>query len=320
MRALRRLALTAALSAAWLGTGSANAERFSFAVFGDIPYTGAERALMPDMFEAMAVRPLAFAVHVGDFKAGNEPCSDALYRDRRSLFDAAPWPLTFVPGDNDWTDCRRRSNGAYDPLERLQVLRRIFHAGSLSLGREPMAVERQGAGPTHGAYPENMRWRRGRIEFLTLNVPGSHNNFGDGPKPSNELLKRSRANAEWIAAAFAQARAQASAAVVMLMQGNPDFEAAAAGTARPGYRELLSQLVAETLAFPGQVLLVHGDTHIHRIDQPLRNPANGAKIANFTRVEVWGSPFMGWTEVSVDDAAREPFRFEARLYSPQSGN
>jgi hypothetical protein len=301
-----------ALIAALLAPVAANAERFGFAVFGDLPYGAAERALMPDMLAAMAARPVTFGVHVGDIKAGDEPCSDTLYRDRRALFDAAPWPLTFVPGDNDWTDCHRRSNGGHQPLERLQALRRVFYPDALTLGRTPMAVERQ------AAYTENSRWRRGRIDFLTLNVPGSHNNFGDGAKPSAEFQRRGRANAEWIREGFARARADGTKAVVILMQGNPDFEAAAAGTPRPGYRELIAQITAETLAFPGQVLLVHGDTHIHRVDQPLRDPSNGAKIARFTRVEVWGSPFMGWIEVSVDDAADKPFRFESRLYSPHS--
>ncbi|MCK7494784.1 MAG: hypothetical protein MZW92_29425 [Comamonadaceae bacterium] len=92
-------------------------------------------------------------------------------------------------------------------------------------------MERQGAGPTHGAYPENMRWRRGRIEFLTLNVPGSHNNFGDGPKPSNELLKRSRANAEWIAAVFARARAEALAAVGDIYAGKSGLRGRRGGDA-----------------------------------------------------------------------------------------
>lgn len=310
MRGLRPLALIAALLAA----GTASAERYSFALLGDIPYNGAERALMPGMFEAMATTPLVFAVHLGDFKAGDARCDDALYRDRRALFDAAPWPLTFVPGDNDWTDCHRRSNGAYDPLERLRALRRVFYPDALTLGREPMVVERQ------ADHPENSRWRRGRVHFVTLNVPGSHNNFGDGPKPTAEFLRRGRANAEWMREGFARARADGAKAVVILMQGNPDFEAAAAGTPRPGYRDLIAQLTAETLAFPGQVLLAHGDTHIHRADQPLRDPSNGAKIANFTRVEVWGSPFMGWIEVGVDDAAEKPFRFASRLHSPHSGD
>jgi hypothetical protein len=132
----RRLALAAVLLAA----GSAGAERYSFAVFGDIPYTRAERALMPGMFQAMAAAPLAFAVHVGDIKAGDARCSDALYRDRHALFDTAPWPLTFVPGDNDWADCHRRSNGAHDPLERLEALRRVFYPGSQRRRRSGQAV------------------------------------------------------------------------------------------------------------------------------------------------------------------------------------
>ena len=32
-------------------------------------------------------------------------------------------PLVYTPGDNEWTDCHRANNGAYDPLERLGVVR-----------------------------------------------------------------------------------------------------------------------------------------------------------------------------------------------------
>jgi hypothetical protein len=44
-------------------------------------------------------------------------------------------PFIFVPGDNEWTDCERLSNGAYDPLERLGKLRRLFWEDEFSLGK-----------------------------------------------------------------------------------------------------------------------------------------------------------------------------------------
>lgn len=303
------LLLTACLAGPF-AAGAARAERFRFAALGDVPYNQAERALMPAMFDTMAAAPFAFAVHVGDIKAGDARCEDSLYRDRRAMFNAAPWPLIYTPGDNDWTDCHRRSNGSFDPLERLATLRRGFYPDAMSLGRAKMALERQ------QGYPENVRWRRGRIVFITLNTPGSQNNWGEAAAPSADFLARGKANAEWLDAAFALAQAESAKAVMILMQGNPDFETAAAGTPRPGYRELLAQFVRLAKAYAGQIVLVHGDTHIHRVDQPLRDPADGARIANFTRVEVWGSPFMGWVDVSVDDEAAQPFRFQSRLYSP----
>jgi hypothetical protein len=38
------------------------------------------------------------------------------------------------------------------------------------------------------------------------------------------------------------------------------------------------------------VILVHGDTHTYRNDEPL---------PGLRRVEVWGSPFVGWLRGSI---------------------
>jgi hypothetical protein len=63
--------------------------------------------------------------------------------------------------------------------------------------------------------------------------------------------------------------------VVLIQQANPDLEDFSAGRGGRAYRELLGQLLAESKAFAGEVLLVHGDSHVHRFDQPLRDPASG---------------------------------------------
>ena len=71
----------------------------------------------------------------------------------------------------------------------------------------------------------------------------------------------------------------------------------------------MSALTAETRNFPGEVLLVHGDTHHYRVDRPLSG-ANEGPLANFTRVEVFGSPFVNWVRVqAIEENGR--IRFEA---------
>ena len=53
---------------------------------------------------------------------------------------------------------------------------------------------------------------------------------------------------------------------------------------------------------------MHGDTHRYRVDTPLRNPVTGAPVANFMRVEVFGSPGMNWVRIRVaEDAGRVRF-------------
>jgi hypothetical protein len=231
------------------------------------------------------------------------------------LFQASSVPLVYVPGDNDWTDCHRRSNGGYDPLERLDRLREMFFVGEYSLGQKPMPLLRQSADPAFVKYRENVRWEAGGALFVTLNLPGSDNNFYGVPGqigPVPEFVARSAANQAWLAQAFAHARDQHLAGVLIVIQANPGFEAARAGRPQPGYDAFLAQLRQETRLFAKPVVLVHGDTHRQQIDQPLTDPASGERLVNFTRVETFGWPFFGWVLGTVD--ARDPkvFRFVAK--------
>jgi hypothetical protein len=53
-------------------------------------------------------------------------------------------------------------------------------------------------------------------------------------------------------------------------------------------------------AFQGEVLLIHGDSHEFIVDHPLVDPQSGRTFANFTRLETFGSPDIGWIRVVVD--------------------
>jgi hypothetical protein len=216
-----------------------------------------------------------------------------------------PLPLIYVLGDNEWTDCHRAGG---DPLERLARLRSLFHATPESLGRVRLPLERQTPD-----YPENLRWRRGPVLFLGLNVPGSHNNIGPGPEPSAEYRTRDQANAEWMSEGFRQAKASGQSVVVVAIQANPGFDEFNAGSPVPGYGDFLRRLREETQAFGGEVVLLHGDTHRIRIDQPFLDRPGGAPIPRFTRIETYGSPWMGWVEISVDEEAHR-LRFEPQPF------
>ena len=299
------------------------AETLSFGLFGDTPYTHWERQHLPELLAEMGQAQIAFAIHVGDIKSGSTECSDATLRDIRDAFEQSAVPLVYVPGDNEWTDCHRRSNGGYDPLERLARLRELFFRDQFSLGRRKLRLERQSDDPAFVAYRENARWEAAGIQFVTLNIPGSENNFhgnrgSDGPVA--EFLERSVANRVWLAAAFASAREHKLAGILIAIQGNPGLHAAAAGRPDPGYAEFIEQLRSETRRFSGQVVLVHGDTHHQRVDQPLTTPKTGDTLANFTRVEVHGSPVFGWTEATVDAADPRLFRFSPKVFRPRQGH
>ena len=298
----------ASLLAGLLLAGSVHAETWRFAVIGDTPYSAYERSELPRMLDDIADEHPGLIVHAGDFKNSRTICSDELFRDRRALFAASRVPLLYVVGDNEWTDCRQLPAGHFDPLERLQKLRELFFAEPQSLGRQTLPVEQQ------ANTPEHLRWRLGPVLFLSLNVPGPNNHFGMGSTPSGEYLARNPVLIDWLQQGFAVARREQAAGIVIVMQANPGFKHHAAGLTHAGYRDLLETLRMETLAFPGQVLLVHGDTHWQRIDQPLRHPKTKLPISNFTRLETFGYPVMGWVKVIIDDQLPQLFRFEVRPY------
>ena len=280
--------------------------RFSFAIVGDAPYNAREEGLFAQMLEEINQENLAFVVHVGDIKSGASPCSDELYEERKRMFQASRYPFILVPGDNDWTDCHRKAAGGYDPLERLARLRLVFFAGDASLGQTTLKLERQSADRTADArfraYRENVRWVVDGVLFIGLNVPGTNNNFGRTPRMDAEHAQRDEANAAWLRQGFALAREKDYAAVFVFIQANPDFDLSYLRRVNraDGYAVLKQELLAHTLAYGKPVVLVHGDTHHFRIDQPLYDPATLTRVEAFTRIESFGSPFVDWIKVTID--------------------
>jgi hypothetical protein len=97
---------------------------FAVGVWGDLPYTEEQRTtLVPNLIADMNRERLAFSVFDGDIKNGASRCDDAVYAEAAARLDSLVAPAIYVPGDNEWTDCHRRNNDSYDPLERLAHLR-----------------------------------------------------------------------------------------------------------------------------------------------------------------------------------------------------
>lgn len=298
-------------SAALASPPAATQERYTFALIGDVPYSAHERTELPRMLAAIGAENVAFAVHDGDIKGGRESCADTLLRERHALLDASPVPLFYTPGDNEWTDCDRLAAGHFHPEERLGFLRRLFFADGQSLGKKRLPYEQQ------AEWRENARWPLGPVRFVTVNVTGSDNNFGPGPLPSPEFVRRNTANLAWLEESFALARTEKSRGVVVVMQANPGWKHYEGGLAHQGYRDFLDLLKTQVLAFDGPVVVVHGDTHWHRIDHPLRDPVTRQPLLRFTRVETYGYPIMGWVKGIIDPASPELFRFESRPWPPR---
>ncbi len=293
--------------------------RFAFAMIGDLQYNQFEETHFPPMLDAISREPLAFVVHVGDFKAGsNAPCTDALFTHRRDQFNRSVHAFIYTTGDNDWVDCRRPTNGAMDPLARLEKLREIFFENDFSLGKNPFRLTRQSetfkADAVLSRYRENAMWVHGGVVFATVNVQGSNDNVGFDAASDAEQALRTRANIAWLKTAVARARRGDIAGLAIFLQANPGFESTPDQVAKSAFMPFLRAFEAEAVALGKPILFAHGDSHQHRIDRPYQSPIDKRVIRNVTRVEGYGTPNVNWLRITVDPANR------AALFSIASGN
>ncbi len=304
-----------------------DARRFSFAFIGDQQYTAIEEQQFPDLLNAIDREDLKFVVHVGDFKAGSKaPCTTALFEKRHAEFDRSRHAFVYTPGDNDWVDCRRPGNGAFDPLERLERLRDIFFAQPQSLGRERMVLAREAdafaADPVLSRYRENTMWTVGEnygagVVFLTVNIQGSNDNLGFDAASDREHAERTRANIAWLKLAMQRAAGKDFVGLAIFLQANPGFEEDPRSVQKSGYREFLEAFEAAAVAFGKPILFAHGDTHRFRIDRPYRSPLDKRPLTNITRVECYGSPFVNWVRITVDGRNHaQPFIIESGNFIP----
>lgn len=194
----------------------ASAEKFSFVALGDTAYNGeADYPVYKRLIETINKSRPAFSIHIGDIW-GAGLCDDTHMKEIAGFFDLYQAPLVYTPGDNEWTDCDRRSYGGYDASERLEKLRDIFFDKPMSLGKKPMVLVRQSDISPHKKYRENSRWFHKGVLFLTLNISGSNNNFAfDSKKDLAEAFERNQANIAWLRDGFRIARENDVAGMVI---------------------------------------------------------------------------------------------------------
>jgi hypothetical protein len=317
---------------------------FTVALWGDTPYSAAEISKLPALIADINAAKVAFSVFDGDIKSGSSRCDNVVYTDAIDRFNTFRAPMVYVPGDNEWTDCHRINNGSYNALERLSFLRQTMFAEEQSFGQRTLLLEHQG--PLGGLYAENTRWTYGDVVFLGLNIPGSNNNkVGTGftttdcvfPAPplapktlrtqaecdadNAEYLARDAANISWLHDSFVLAKSRGLKGVMVVIQADMSFDLPETETFNErlhgpgfdidGYDNFIAALIAETKAFTGQVVLVHGDIHFFKVDKVLVDQAH--LIPNFSRVETFGSPNVHWVKATIDPRSPNLFRFEPMI-------
>ena len=241
---------------------------FAFGVLGDAPYSEAEVRRLDDMIGRVNAQELAFVVHVGDIgtSALSQACSDAWLEARARQFASIRHPFVLLPGDNEWSDCAKHG---LDLQRRLAAWQKLFC-------RKVAGVERQ---PGHC---ENARWHADGMTFIGLNVPG-----GGSPDLADA---RMAATLEWLDESLSLAEERRARRIFVFLHADPRFERVGRGDA---YARLRAVLATHAAWFAGKLVLVHGDTHVHRDDEPL---------PGLRRIQPWGSPFVSWMRVAPNGA------------------
>jgi hypothetical protein len=273
---------------------------WSFAVMGDAPYDVLEEIRFRLVLKDLDAHDLTSVISIGDIFW--RPCSDDMYRRTLDQFNGVRHPVVYTPGDNEWFDCWERGSGSFNPQERLVRLREIFfNPPTRSLGRRRITLASQ------PEFVENARWTDNRVVFSTVHLIGSGNGTRQFPgrrvADDAAVKRRTDAAAAWTRETFGSASAANASAVVIAVHGNPfDDEP----KDREPFLPFLDALEKGATGFGRPVLVAHGDQHWFRVDRPL-------KLANLTRLEVPGSPDVGWVRVTVTPNAATPFAFEERV-------
>ncbi|WP_322753862.1 hypothetical protein [Frankia sp. Cas3] len=307
---------------------------YEIGLFGDMPYGPKGRAQYPNVIADMNSQNLEFSVFDGDIKNGSEPCyadvdgsaqqagQPDVYKYSLNLFSQFRDPVVYVPGDNEWTDCDRPSTvgPTFDSVDRLNYLRQVFFPDNRSLGSRTIRLTRQSP-----QYPENVRWTRGPVTYVGINVPGSNNNYipdgdvKDGPQAeaNAEYAARNAANLQWITDSFAAAKASGSTAIMITLQADMfgDSPTTPGGTTTDPtdhFADTKALLARAAVDFGKPVVLVNGDSHYFTVDKPLSDDA-GNVIENFTRVMTFGSSLNHWVSATVDPTDPAVFSFHQHI-------
>lgn len=282
--------------------GCANAEPVRFAVFADIQEE-TDIGHQKDLALADRINQAEpdFTVFVGDIQGGG-PCTDQQRNEAIEVFERIEGAVVYVPGDNEWVDCRLPGKGDWDPLERLEKLRRDLVPEGRSLGQTPMPLEQQA-----GTYRENALWVQDDVVFVTLHIPGGNNGVYPDRYAFDEFEARNEANLNWLSEAYSRVQSEDAIALVVFFHGNPIWDDIY--WRATAYRDFKSMLSREGAKLEVPILAVHGDTHRFTIDKPLAFENGRTRADHVIRLETFGSPERGFVLVTADRNNPEVFSF-----------
>ncbi|OYY21495.1 MULTISPECIES: hypothetical protein [unclassified Polynucleobacter] len=286
-------------------------QTFKFVALGDMPYSPPKdfQRFQTLITEINRLKP-SFSIFIGDTKSGSSLCSDEHNQTTKSYFSSFKAPLIYSPGDNEWTDCHRPLAGAYDPLERLEALRSVFFSTNHSLGKNTIRLQRQADVSTgHSKYVENSYWIKNNFLFVSIHIPGSNNNNEGTESATKEYQDRNQANLAWIDKAFDLATQRNLNGIIFAFQADMFYKPSQLTSSDSGYRDTLESFISMSEIFNKPVLLIHGDSHQLKIDQPLYRKNQKKVLENVLRLQVMGADQVQAVEVQVNPAQEQLFIF-----------
>jgi len=292
-------------------------------------------------------------VHVGDIHSGKQYCTEAYDRAVFALWTAFKDPLVYTPGDNEWSDCHKlaEGGGAYnktshqidyvrdagdnpvdyasgDPIANLSLVRSIFYPNpGVTLGGRKKEVFSQAQffdasnHPADGKFVENVLWVQSKTLFVTVDLPGGSNNDQDiwygaptmSPAQASEVVERTGADLRWLDTAFALAQNDPEIQAVVIVAQADMWDPEKGPAHQAGYEPFVQNIAQHASAFGKPVLMLNGDSHVYRSDNPLSagDPLNymhpGYDVPNFHRIVVHGSTFpLEWMRLTVDPRVNAP--------------
>ena len=333
---------------------------------------------------------VSLVAHIGDIHAGKQYCTQAYDQTIFEHWTAFKQPLVYTPGDNEWMDCHKAKEGGGsfnkatgkidyvvdadgkfadyakgDPIANLALIRSMFFATPGQTLGAPMpvhsqAVEFNPAHPADKAFVENVWWEKSGILFVAVNIPGGSNNGTDpwygapamSPEQQSEVAVRSAATLRWIDAVYNRAMSKGDIAMVILTQADMwDVDDAKTGLAHlSGYKQYLDKIAEASKAYGMPVLMIVGDSHTYRSDNPLvkgapcvievesgkpavsctdsravamlaerKSPADvyltqahGYSVPNFHRIVVHGETMpLEWLKLRIDPTVNNKHELEA---------
>ena len=313
----------------------------AFVAYGDLPYKNIDYSLYESLIKNINATEPSLVIHIGDAHA-EDSCSDKNIDRMRNYMNDFAAPVLYTPGDNDWTDCAKYAD--FTPVERLNYLRQIHYSSSVTLGARPLPVSNQ----NESGYPENMRFKKDNIGFITVHVVGSYNNMitSDSDR-MKEFYSRNKANLAWLEESFKVLNS--TDAIVVALHANmfegtlslrkiasdikknkklllsfKTYERVCIGVIQKlrsvfkvvdykfalPYREIGKSIQKNSSDFQKPVLLLHGDTHIHRTYRPFKK-----NYPYLHAIETYGSPDIKAIEIIIQPKSKYPFKVE-RVFNP----